>query len=298
MQHIKNIVMEGGGVRGLAHIGALRYLGEIGVYQNLVNVGGTSVGALVGFHIALGYKSTELVSQLNTLDLTRFKDGTFKLYSLFSKFGMHKGDYLTNYLRECLLSQGLPSTATISQVGAHTGKWLSVVATNVNKGSSVIFNKDNDISIVKAIRMSVSLPFFFAAVHHGNQLYVDGALVNNYPLDLFDTVTTTKNGNDEVTIIDSNLSDTLGLRVDTSSEVAKSDYLCSNLMQFTQSMLDIVYDNLQDTKMTDTDWARTIRINTGNISTTDFGISEEQISWLDQQGYLAAKEYFEKRCPV
>ena len=69
--------MEGGGVRGLAYPGALGVLEQKGILQNIENVAGSSVGAIAGLVVSLGYNSAQIDSVLESLQIGEFNDGKF-----------------------------------------------------------------------------------------------------------------------------------------------------------------------------------------------------------------------------
>ncbi len=58
--HFKNLVFEGGGVKGIAYVGALEVLEKEGILGSIERVAGTSAGAMVAVLVALGYTATEL----------------------------------------------------------------------------------------------------------------------------------------------------------------------------------------------------------------------------------------------
>ena len=53
--HFRNLVFEGGGVKGIAYIGAMKVLKDEGILQNITRVGGTSAGAINAALFALGF---------------------------------------------------------------------------------------------------------------------------------------------------------------------------------------------------------------------------------------------------
>src|SRR5262245_18622681 len=95
-----DIVMEGGGVKGLALVGALTGLDQAG--YTFRRVAGTSAGAIVGAVVAAGMPITELKKLLASFDYRKFRDEGLldqfgllgKTLSLLLEKGVYEGDYL------------------------------------------------------------------------------------------------------------------------------------------------------------------------------------------------------------
>src|SRR5574340_714766 len=73
----KNLVMEGGGIRGVAYSGALEMLEKKGVLRNIDRVAGSSAGAIASLMVSLGYNSFEIDSILKSVKIQNFNDGKF-----------------------------------------------------------------------------------------------------------------------------------------------------------------------------------------------------------------------------
>ena len=70
----RNLIFEGGGVKGIAYIGAMKVLEEKGVMENVLRVGGTSAGAINATLVALGFTNDEQRGILQKLDFNNFMD--------------------------------------------------------------------------------------------------------------------------------------------------------------------------------------------------------------------------------
>ncbi len=76
----KNLVFEGGGVKGIAYVGAMQVLEEKGILPDIQRVGGTSAGAINATLVALGFTNTEQRSILKKLDFNDFMDGSWGFF--------------------------------------------------------------------------------------------------------------------------------------------------------------------------------------------------------------------------
>jgi NTE family protein len=184
-----NLVFEGGGVKGVAYAGALQVLEEARILGRVRAVAGTSAGAITAALIAVGYTPTELETILLTLDLTTFEDGGLEgPVRLVEKYGWYRGDAFLDWLRDRVAEKLGSAATTFAELAASRQVDLRVVATNVSTGVPEVFSAATtpDVSVAEAVRMSMSIPFFFAAVRTPAGVYVDGGATWNYPIEIFD----------------------------------------------------------------------------------------------------------------
>jgi len=156
------LVLSGGGFRGLAHIGVIQALEEAGIEPGLVS--GTSAGAVVGALYAQGHSSQEML-------------GFFREIQLFS---------LQHYAR------GKPGWVDPQKFTAHFLKFfpensfealkkpLYVTAVDLLEGTLQIFREG---PLVPALLASAAFPGLFAPVRIGSGYYVDGGVLNNFPVE-------------------------------------------------------------------------------------------------------------------
>ncbi|WP_306672139.1 patatin-like phospholipase family protein [Geothrix campi] len=190
------LALSGGGARGLAHIGVLQRLEEVGF--PLDSITGTSAGALVGALYASGFSGREIEDLFRRLDLTR----AF-LEPLLRNPGetlVEQEDRESTFMSieredgQTTLAQGLRSGLEVQrtlQVLLARGAYFSggdfdrlqrplrVLATNLETGQGRVFGKGD---LVEAVRASMAVPGGFRPVVIDQQQYVDGALVENLPV--------------------------------------------------------------------------------------------------------------------
>lgn len=155
------LVLGGGGARGFAHVGVLKFLEEKKIPIDYVS--GTSMGAIIGAMHCLGYKAKEIEDLIKK---TNFK---FLFDIEMPKKGLIKGDRIESYLRELFEGKKFSDLE----------KPLFVVACDIKNIQKVIFNKGD---LAKAIRASISIPGIFRPVVMGNRILVDGGLLDNLPI--------------------------------------------------------------------------------------------------------------------
>jgi len=156
------LVLSGGGARGIMHLGVIKALNEQGIYPNFI--AGTSAGAIAGALIAHGYPPEEILQIL-------LKTNFFKyLRPAFSAPGLLKMDKV-----EDLYLQLLPHNS-FSQLKTP----LIVAATDIEQGEIVYFDKGE---LIRPLMASSCLPGIFAPVNFQKRQLVDGAVLNNLPIE-------------------------------------------------------------------------------------------------------------------
>src|SRR4051812_4406490 len=102
----RNLVFEGGGVKGIAYLGALKILEDKGIMGNIRRVGGTSAGAINATLLGLGFTLAETEKILRELDFNQLMDDSFGVLRdtdrLIHKFGWYKGDYFRNWIAKLI----------------------------------------------------------------------------------------------------------------------------------------------------------------------------------------------------
>jgi NTE family protein len=323
----RNLIFEGGGVKGIAYLGALNVLQEKEILPKIERIGGTSAGAIISLLIGLNFSLKEIEDILQNLDFTSFLDDSFGVVMdtarLLKEYGWHKGDYFRNWIGNLIkIKTGNPN-ATFKEIAA-AGKELGFkdmffIGTNLSTRFSEVFSVEHtpDTCVADAIRISMSIPLLFAAKRGGHRdVYVDGGILDNYPIKLFDRrkyvhkfasepgyykkVNVKLNLNDPAVSPYVFNQETLGFRLDSDSEIAifhgqaepiRNDI--KDFFAFTKSLITIYMESQQNQHLHNDDWHRTIYIDTLNVKTTEFHISDERKRALIQSGHECAKRYFE-----
>ena len=99
--HFRNLVFEGGGVKGIAYVGAMQVLEAKGILPNIKRVGGTSVGAINAALVALGLSNARQKEILWQLNFNNFLDDTWFIPNVgrvLSKYGWYKGDFFREWM--------------------------------------------------------------------------------------------------------------------------------------------------------------------------------------------------------
>ena len=314
---VKNLVFEGGGIRGIAYAGAIEELENQNVLKNIERVAGTSAGALVATLLAVGYSPNEIKQIISETNLKKFADGQFIFIGgsrrMIKKYGWYKGEKFRKWIGEIIESKtGKPDLTfkDLHKLKLNNKKELYITATNLSKQTKVFFSYETypEMEIRNAVRISMSIPMYFTAVRidkDGNitndknaDVFVDGGIIANYPIQIFDELkyATTKNKEAEIVNFE-----TLGLRLDSKEQIEYDNaqnglapYEISDFKTYTESFYNIIIENLNRQNLTEDDWKRTISINTLGIGPKIKRLSKEEKLNLMNSGKQAVKAYFEK----
>lgn len=197
------LVLSGGGAKGAAHIGVLKYLEEAGIPIDYIS--GTSMGSIVGGMYALGYSADEILNiisdvewdtlisnKVNRLKISykRKQETCTQLVTIPFDFGASEderksktfknslptgvisGDNLINLFNS--LSVGYSDPVDFNELPIP----FACVATNLLNGNASVMDKG---IFPKSLRASMAIPIMFDPVRINDTLYVDGGLVDNFP---------------------------------------------------------------------------------------------------------------------
>lgn len=282
-------VLEGGGCKISGLVGALAGIETQGFEPS--HLAGTSAGAIVASLRAAGYTPDELRVILLETNFKEFLDGSILNalpYKLLTQKGLYKGDYFYNWVKEKLFAKGV-STFRDLRFHDDNPKYryrLKVIAADISSGKMIVlpddvpmYNLDPDnFEVAFAIRMSMSIPYYFKPVILDGHYIVDGGLLSNFPIWLFDdTILPTW--------------PTFGIILDE-GDIAQDNKITGPISYVTAmittmlSARDRKFIRPEDFKH------RTILVPSGNIGTTQFNITTIEKETLYHSGLKAALEFF------
>lgn len=300
------LVFEGAGIRGIAYAGAVQALEEQGALSEIEKFAGTSAGAIVALLLALDYKSDEIFDILGNTAFESFNDGAYYfpggLYRLKNQFGWYKGEQLNDWLGN--LIQAKTGNADISFQEFKTAGYPSLycVATCVNKQKMVILSHETypKMKLRDAVHISAAIPIYYRAVFvdqdghvydepaNGRDVMVDGGLLANYPIFIFDEVDAFGHR-----ICNPNVK---GIRIDEDEQIAanlEGGYLIEqNVYSFdsyVESLYILVLETINRTLLTPDDWDRTISISSVGIGPKVRKLTNKEKSALLDSGYKGLK---------
>jgi NTE family protein len=194
------LVLSGGGARGMAHIGVIKFLEENNIPIDYI--AGTSAGAIVGCLYAQGYSALQMDSIVHTEEFYNWATGTIDQdYAYYFRKKEDNASWISlKFSLDSVISTSLPTNivssvpydySLLENLAAPIAKakydfdslfipFRCLAADIVNK-KTVVFRKGD---LAQAVRASSAYPFYFKPVVHENKILYDGGMYNNFPADI------------------------------------------------------------------------------------------------------------------
>ena len=302
----ENLVIEGAAMCGYAYCGALVSLENMGILEDIKRFAGTSVGAFFACCLAIGISAKELKNrlyeELNPNELIPDLCTLSLIYNIYKYYGMYSIDPLEKLLIK-LISPYVNSDITFQQLYEKTGKELVIVTCNLNKRIPVYLHRYSypNLKIVDAVIMSVSIPLFFRPRKYNimgtKDYYIDGGIVNNYPIWIFNDIEKLKQCNYDQ--IDKNIVTykTLGLKIlgnkeTNNSQVFMGRGIFENIFQFIQGIINTILLQIERNQINPLYLKQTIAISTESSDFINMELNYERKELLTKLGEMAVREYF------
>ncbi len=303
-----DLVLEGGGVKGIALAGAYSVLEERG--YTVRRVAGTSAGSIVGALIAAGMSAAELEDEMRRVDYAAFQDESAldkvpllgKAISLLLEQGLFEGRFAREWIAGLLARKGVRTFADLAYddaehpLPAERRFRLVVMASDVTRGRLRRLPWEYDRygcppgeqPVADAVRASMSIPFFFEPVRLKDRetgtdsTIVDGGMLSNFPVDVFDAQGRTPRW------------PTFGIKLSARPGDEREAPDTKGTLGLTLAMIRTLtgfYDqmHIDDPAVQ----ARTIFVDTGGVKGTDFHLGDAERDMLFEKGRRAATRFFD-----
>lgn len=277
---IRNLAIEGSGVKLIAHIGAYTKLMELGKIDGLQRVCGTSGGSIVASLVALKYTPSEMKLMVDMTDFKTFEDGNFfdKL-NVVRDYGINPGTKFLEYIQDKIKAKTGNKYSTFQELAAWGYLDLTVFATDLDTQSIKKFCvKDTPtVKVCDAVRCSMGIPIFYDAYVIDGRLYVDGGVLENYPVKEYDC--------------DGVNAETIGIAFipsKTNDNLQKGQF-----GKYIEVLLGSVL-NAQNVGLINSpeDLSRSILMDSCGVSATNFSLTPQDKMKLYESGMKAVDDYF------
>jgi NTE family protein len=159
------LVLSGGGARGIAHLGVIKALQEMGI--SFDRIAGTSAGAITGALIAQGYSPDESLKIIESSSFVRH------LRPAWNRMGLLRIDTAIDLYRKYLPHDSFEGL----QIPLH------VLAVDLNDGEQVVFEQGE---LIRPVLASCCLPGIFEPMLINKRQFVDGGVLNNLPVEIIE----------------------------------------------------------------------------------------------------------------
>jgi NTE family protein len=294
-----DLVCEGGGVRGIGLVGAVDALDAAG--YRFPRVAGSSAGAVVASMVAAlqvaGEPLTRLVELMRTIDYRKFADSSLigrvplvgGVLSLLVSDGVYQGGYLERLLTGLLGELGVRTFGDLrTDEEPYQYAWsLVVTASDLSRRRLVRIPWDLDtygidpdnFSVARAVRASSAIPFVFEPVRVRGATWVDGGLLSNFPVELFDRPDATPRW------------PTFGIRLSARPGIPPTQPVCGPISLGIAAVETLVSN--QDAAYIDDPCTvrRTMFVPAEDVSPIGFDITTEQREALYERGVQAGQQF-------
>lgn len=307
-------IFEGGGVKGTAFLGALRCCHDLGIRWR--KLAGTSAGAITAALLSANLSIDDLENILGELNYMNFltqktsplilngspdDDLESPLWMMISltvagRLGEYSSDPFRNWLRQVLTTGKLTTFADVEP-----GRALKVVVSDITRGEMLVLpdalenpallqklglTHPNEFSVAEAVRLSMSIPFFFEPGRLGDSLIVDGGILSNFPLWIYDVNPATRSQNQPPRW------PTFGFRlVEADNRMPKEIRSPFKIMAAMVRTMMVAKDRFN---LREIDQGRVIHIDTtsAQVTATQFNLSNQKKDELYRVGYQKTKQFF------
>ena len=248
---------------------------------------------------------------------------------LLTEYGWYKGDFFRSLMADLIQRKTGNGEITFEELEmmrkeGKTFRELHLIGADVNTGYAIVFNSEKTpkVKIADAARISMSIPLFFAVVRRNEHIYVDGGLLDNYPIKVFDQTRLIEEENnkrktDYYERINNLLGteersvnateyeyvynkETLGFRLDAKEDI--NLFLnhreppikeIKSFFTYTKALVTTLIDAQCNVHLHSDDWQRTIYIDTLGVNSLDFGLSNSMKQALVKSGYDFTTAYLD-----
>ena len=262
-------IFSGGGTKLSAHIGILDAINTLNIeFQHIVGVSG---GSIIASLYCTGMPLKDIKKLAIETNFSKFRG--YSLITLLLQGGLSSGDGFERWMDEKLEGKNFKDISMD----------LHILATDVNGGGPIVFNKENspDLKISKAVRFSMSIPIFFSFKSYKEHILVDGAILSE------DAIFKDWTGDGTPAICFRLKSDQV------TDKPFKKSWL--PLVQYVMMLIRTFMTAMSREYVHDQYWKNTIIVNTGKLSPVDFNMSIEDKETLYDIGYKTALEFIPKR---
>jgi len=314
----KNLVLEGGGIRGIAHSGALELLDSLGQLDSIEKIAGTSSGAMNGLMYAIGYSPKEIQQAIGATQFQKFNQVGVPFFGglvrMRKKYGYYSTKRIEETFEKLIATKGLSPDITFKQLHELTltnrrYKDLYITGTSLNNQKTIVFSYETypEMRIVDAMRVSLTVPFYFEAIFVNKNgsltdkenctdcdIMVDGGVLANYPFFVFDTPVTDSLGFTKY-VANPN---TIGLKLESPNQLDTAieqiaPYDISGYKTFSASFYTLTSESINRQKLSENQFKQTVLISNLGMSPKVRKLSEDEKNALIESGKQGVRNFYD-----
>jgi NTE family protein len=269
--YITEICLSGACNRGISYLGCFKKMEELGIFKPKKMVG-VSIGSFIAACYIIGYSTEELLDLIIEKDMKKFCDISFS-----EQGSVLKGAEYKKWVYEVISKKENPNI-TLKELYSKTKIDYVVTATCIHSTNPsfeegiIYFSHINtpDIPLYVAVTCSMAFPFIFPPVHHNGCQFIDGGVLDNFPMDLVST-------------------DAIGLRVNF--KAIEGSTSTRNPVSYIGKLFELITNRFKYLKSEQ--HKNIISIECDDFNLIDFEMPIDDIITLYKRGYKAMETYLE-----
>jgi predicted acylesterase/phospholipase RssA len=270
------LVLSGGSIHAIIMLGALQYSDDNHLLNKIHRYVGTSAGSMCCYLLAIGYTPTEIMVFLCTKQMLE-KMKNFNVVAMMNGSGATSFSHIHEQLEKMTIEK-LGQLITLGDLYNKYNKELICLTHNLTSDKLEILSHEThpEMPCLIAIRMSSNLPFIFDNFKYLGSFYIDGAISNNFPIDIAD-----KKGEK-----------ILGMVIYNTSRNFREDK--SNIVEYMYQLMSIpIKQNVLNKISSASDKCTTVILNPDNTPFFDFSLDTHKKLEMFSDGYIQMKNYWE-----
>jgi len=271
----KNIlVLAGGGIKGIYIIGCLKYLEEKGFLKNIDTYAGTSIGGILSFMLNIGFTIDEMYKFSKIFDLEKSTDFNIaNISNIFNTYSICNNDNLEKILINQMKLKNINPDIKLIELYKKTKKKLilTTVCINTKQVEYLSYETYPEMPLITALKMTSAVPLLFPFVEYNDKKYVDGGLLENFPISIFDD----------------QLDKVIGINIMSELPVKHS-----NIIEYILLVLGIVYYNGFDKYNIEKYKKSVFNLVLNDNNTFNFELTPEKKKEMYYEGYNLIKKNF------
>lgn len=270
MPKVKNLAISGGGISGVGILGILKYCNECNILDDVENYIGTSVGSIISLLLIIEYTYDEIFEFIKNFDLEKLINNV-DIDNFLEHYGFENSNKIIYVIKRLIENKNLSEEITFIELFNKYKKGLTVTGVCLNESKLYYFNHDlfPDMKVLTAIRISCNIPIVFAPIKHDNKLWLDGGIIQNYP----------------ITYYKHDIENTLGISI---YDKCLEDLEINNVVEFILNLGKCIAYGSNNLDINNFD-SNTLKYTFNFSSFADFAINSEKLKEMFHSGYECAK---------
>ena len=178
------LVISGGGIRGICALGLLQKLFEAHHLDHINTFIGTSAGALINLLLVIGYYPVDILNIFLGIDFNLIMK--YDVNTIFNEhcIGLFTQSTIIYIIQKMMIGKGINLDITFQELFDKTQKTLIMTGVCINTNQCEYFSYKTfpDMKVLTAIKITSCVPVMFKPISFDNKLWIDGGVIDNYPI--------------------------------------------------------------------------------------------------------------------